>query len=225
MILLSLFLILELTQSYLKDQNQHMAFKTYLEELERVKGGTIPSSPAYEEALKLYLSYPPTEAKKGAVEILKKWRDSDDVGVGFIVALAYANVNQYEKFFDRFFASYTQAPEHYLAYKTKAVLHIKVFERETDPELKEQERTKILKTLDQAKNEGDFSLIRLKINFTPLEKKKQVIEESLNKILVGTMIPLKFDLIFFIEQAQLYHLDDLTEKIRHRAHIWYPKSF
>lgn len=227
----------QLAKAYYFDQEHAKAFDTFLEALTLTPPPKIPllikekEKEIYDEALKLYLD--PKERNSEIISV--KIRDlyggiyrlhPDYAYLGYITAAAYANLGEFNAFFDIFYKSYLNVPDHYLAYKTKAILHIKLFERAKTPEEKNQERDAILLNFKEAKirNREDLSLYRLQIVFASEKDKPNMLESNLNEILLASMILSRSDLSFYLDQLFTYGKLDLAATLLTNARKWYPYS-
>ena len=150
-----------LALAYLRDQELEKAFKSFLAAL-----GDAAISPEkemsrsedilYREAMKFYLN-PRQESAHETAETIKSLYSNavklhpEYYHLGYLVALADANLNHFDHFFEQFYHSYVRDPEHYLAYKTKAILHIKLHDLAKTPQEKEKERGEILEKSPHSK--------------------------------------------------------------------------
>lgn len=228
----------QLAKAYYHDQEQVKAFETFLEALKVTpkKMGPMPlplkdEKHLYDEALRIYLD--PRERDPDAVSIKLRdsyagvWRlHSNYYYLGYLIAVSYANLSDFDEFFDAFYTSFKNLPEHYLAFKTQAILHIKLFERARTPEEKDEERKKILDALEQAKMRfpEDPSLYRMQIAFAPETLRKQVLERNLNEMLNGSMIVPRSDLSFYFDQLLAYGKIDLAKAFLAKSREWYHYS-
>lgn len=227
----------QLSIAYYKDQEQGKAFEAFLEALaatpkpdkEAVLGEDEKA--LYVEGVKIYLDPKERDPQDLSLKIRDLyaglWRLHPEYAhLGYLVALAYANLNDFPQFFDVFYRSYAQLPDHYLAHKTKAILHIKLYERKRTVEEKEQERKAILEELQQAKlrEPKDTTLYRLQIAFSPEEKKPEVLSNNLNELLNSNMIVPRQDLPFYFDLLLAYGQVNLTEKLLTKAKGWYSYS-
>ncbi len=203
---------LKLARSYLRDQEQEKAFKTFLKALEGVDEKPQPmsdeESKVYEEAIKDYLNHRPEESEKVSYQIIQKYgpvleKHPEYKRVGYVVASAYANLKLYEPFFVVFYNSYATDPNHFLASKAIGCLHIKLLERAKTEGEREAERQKVEAWLSKAEkaNPLDFSLYRIQVLFSPIKSRKETIRGILNKIIDLPMIPSRSDALFFSELA------------------------
>lgn len=227
----------QLAKAYYKDQEHAKAFETFLEALnntpppESTKEMSKDEALIFNQALKIYLE--PTERNPEAVSLKLRdlyagiWRLHPDYAhVGYIVAVAYANLSDFENFFDIFYRSYVQLPDYYLAYKTKGILHIKLFERARTPEEKNKERKEILQSFQEAKKRypQDASLYRMQIAFSPEADKPEVLERNLNEILNQSIMIPRADLSFYLDQMLAFGKINLAKKFLVKAREWYPYS-
>lgn len=231
----------QLAKAYYLDQEQVKAFESFLQALEANprKENSRKENPLlsqdekvlYEEALKIYLD--PKERNSEAIAL--KLRDLY-AGVlrlnprffhlGYLVAIAYANLSQFEPFFDIFYRSYSEIPDHFLAYKVKGVLHIKLFERGKTPEAKEESRHSILSALQKAKEKfpKDVSLYRMQIAFSPEGEKGKILEVNLKEMIREHMIIPRGDLPFYFDLLFAYGQLDLAEELLKSSKAAYPYS-
>lgn len=226
-----------LAESYFKDQEHQKAYAAYLEALDATappKEGHPPSEEdekLYREALQIYLDPKERDPELTALKLKDLYAGilrlhPDYYQLGFIVAAAYANLNEMEKFFEIFFRSYQKFPNHFMAFKTKAILHLKLFERGRTEEEKEKERQGVLASLQQAKeqNPGDTSIYRLQIAFAPPQKKEEILKRNLNEIINQSIVIPRADLSFYFDQLFAYREKELATELLRKARIWYPYS-
>ena len=185
----------------------------------------------YSEALKLYLSHTGRLAQKGSAQILQKYRDvvrqhAEYHQLGYLVALSLANSGQYEEFFRLFFASYQAMPDHYLAYKTRALLSLKLRERARSPEQGMAEERDIFRYAAEAlkRNPRDVSLYQMSLQFAPPQEKKLLVSSYLNNMIHDNIIVPRGDLLFFVKEATDLGESDLAARFVRQAQIWYPES-
>lgn len=224
----------ELAHLYLKDQDQEKAFYTFLQALEYVPACTEQSSgdPAlYQAAFDLYIdpsNESPQDKAKKLIALLKPALQSNpkDFLLYYFVAIADANLNKFDEFFDDFFLAFTHFPEHYLAFKTKAVLHIKLLERTRGEEERNIQRRVIGRHFEEAlkREPRDVTIYRLLISFSPKEEKEEQVRRSLNKIIGGNIMVPRSDLIFYVQEAVDSGERELAARFIHLAREWYPQS-
>ncbi len=221
---------------YLQDQNLEKAFSLYLEAID-----AMPTSPGhqpspeevtvYESALKVYLdpedSSPADVAKNVKRQFATALAEHPDYYLlGFLFAAADANLGQYAQFFDLFARSYPHYPDHYLVYKTKAILQIKLFERARTPQEREVHQKKIEELLAKAieRNPNDKSLYKVIIGFSCDQDKPKIVTEYLNRIIASNMIVPRGDIPFFVQSAVEVKEFELAQHFLNKAREWYPVS-
>lgn len=227
----------DLSIAYYKDQNHEMAFKTFLESLDAVPIASSEPMPVindkalYEQALKIYLD--PRERDPNGMSL--RIRDvyggvvslhPEYLNLGYLVAIAEANLGDYPDFFEIFFRSYKGIPDHFLADKTKGILHIKLLERAKTQEEKDKEREAIFAEFQKAKElyPQDASLYRLQIAYAPNNMKMKILEQNLNEIINHDRVIPRSDLSFYFNQLLEYGQYSLAKEFLDKARRWYPYS-
>ncbi len=219
----------------LQNQDQEGAFRTFLKALDEAKSESARSPSVeelklYREALEYYLDHsrPPQET---ALQLLKTYgelaeKHPDYHQVRLLLALAHANLGQFKEFFTLFYPSFCAYPDHYLVYKTKAVLHIKLFERSRSVAAREAESAFVRLNVQRAleRKSDECGLYKLAILFAEEKNKEREVEACLNKILNSSMIISRSDLPFFAQQTLDVRRLDLTERLIEKARHWYPYS-
>lgn len=240
-ILLSFFLfssgygneLLQQAKDHLKNQEQEKAFQTFLTSLENTNSNqTTPTQEdqqLYDQALPLYLDH--TDIEKNSLKIVQEYapiikKHPEYHLLTFLVAASAANAGAYEQFFDLFHPAYRAHPDHFLAYKTLAVIHIRLFERARTPEERERQRQKILDNIAKAidRYPSDSSLYKMQIGFADGPQKAQIVSDSLNKILSGNIIVPRVDIPLYVQKAVETKQYDLAQKFIDKAHEWYKVS-
>lgn len=222
---------------YVHDQELEKAIRAFLTLLEAkpTPQSSVQMSPAeaqhYEVALQLYLNNTGRLAQRAAAEIRATYgpvlaSHPDYHQLGYLLALSYANDCQYEAFFSRFYLSYLAYPDHYLAYKTRALLYLKLKERARDP-LQMAEETRQMQFFAQEalqRNPRDISLMQMSIQFAPPEKKAERVATYLNNIVRDNIIVPRGDLLFFVKEAIDSGQRELAERFLVTARGWYASS-
>ncbi len=226
----------KLTLAYLEDQDLSGAFQAALKATPECRAkNALPQLgdvALYEEALKIYLEHNGSHAPQiNAEKILEKYGPVVDLHpdyllLNYLLAAGAANLNLYKEFLERFFKSYEAYPDHYMAFKTKAVLHIKLYERASSVEEKEALRKEVGIYVKKAleKYPCDIGLYRLLIAFASPEEKKGVVAMSLSKMLQESMIVPRADISFFVQEAVAEDLPDLARQLIDKAKLWYEVS-
>lgn len=221
---------------YWKDQDQEQAFRTYLQAIEGIQVA-LPTNinkedeQLYQKALTVYLDHSHGSPQEISAKLLKdyvsvfKERPNAHL-LGFIVAAAYANQGDFEDFFKVFYNAYKYYPDHYLAHKTKSVLHIKLFERERELSQRELQRQSILFHIEKAIDRlpTDDSLYRSYIFFTSEDKKGKAVEYSLNKIINKNIVISRSDIPYYVAEAVETNNFILAQKFIDKAREWYKVS-
>ena len=228
-------LLVLLAEAYYKDQEHAKAFDAYLNALAQTKKEGAPylekkeEARLFDEALKVYLD---PGARDPAIISLKirdlyagVWRLHPEYAeLGYLVAIAYANLGDYSDFFEIFYKSYKQIPEHYLAYKTQGILHLKLYDRGKTLEDKEHERKQVLYYFKKAREiyPQDPSLYKMHIAFS--QNKEQILETDLKEIIDKDIVIPRADLSFYIDQLFAHGKNELAAEFLAKARKWYPYS-
>ena len=211
---------------HLRNQEHEKAFRSFLLALDEAPKKEAPAEDLilYQKALSTYLEGA-QEPQETADQILRNY-SSEGLQLRFITALAYANLGRFEEFFTCFYPSYCAYPDHYLAYKTKAVLHIKLYERCRSLQERESEEKAIRHNIQLAldRNSSDMGLYKLWLLFADEKNREAEVEACLNKILASSMIVSRSDLPFFAEQALDVSRPDLAQALIDKARNWYSYS-
>lgn len=224
----------ELARLYLKDQDQEKAFKVFLDALNFAKRKTPPeqsSSEEYDKAFSLYVDQPfdaPQETAAQLIEMLLPVLHvkPDEYLLDYFMAIAFANLGKYEEFFRHFYKAFQFYPDHYLAYKTKAILHIKLLERTRELDDREFQRAEIGKNLQLAleREPCDTTIFKLLISFSPKEKKREQVRLCLKKIIDGNIMVPRTEVMFYVLEAVDVEEIDWCQRFISRSKEWYPQS-
>ncbi|KAF3363147.1 Uncharacterized protein PHSC3_000334 [Chlamydiales bacterium STE3] len=216
-----------------KDQETIEAIKVFLKALENaqlLEPVTMGHDEKvfYDGALGIYLN--PRNSPYESATIIKKryginfFSHPAYYHLGYLVAIAYANLSQFDRFFNLFYASYRRLPEHYLAYKAKAILHNKLYDFAKKLEEKEKERQLIVENLQMAKKlyPKDFSLYKMEILFSENQAKNDVVERNVKELLLNHYIIPRNELPFYIDELLAHGHFDLAKELIKNAKEWYP---
>lgn len=229
------FTKMQLAIVYYKDQEHERAFATFLEALKEAKTHQFPiasnESQSYHLALKMYLENGGQLPEETAQKIVNEYgsiyeKNPQFHHLGYILAVSYANLGHYDQFFQEFYKSYLNDPDHFLAFKTKATLHVKLFERAKTEAQREEQRTFILYNAQRAVElqPQDSSLYRMILAFTPEESKAKVLSTYLNKIIENSIVVPRIDILYYIEIAIAFEQYDLAQTFLNKAKDWYTYS-
>lgn len=226
----------ELAKRYYSSQEHEKAIETYLKALKTKPPQTRPhllqnEEKAYEKALRLYLEAKGTKTQENSALLIKDFaplisEHPEYSQLTYIVAAAYANVGNFPQLFDLFYRAYEQNPCHFLAYKTQAILWIKLFERDLPGSSKELKREQILENLYQASEAYpyDTSLYRLMILYSSEQSRPDAVLEGLNKIISKDIVIPRGELEFYMKHALSLNDKSHALQLIDKASIWYPYS-
>lgn len=230
-------LLVDLALAYYYDQDSEKAFSSFLEALDAaksIKPSTITDKEKqlYEEALKIYLGHNNgSGAQESAQKILKEYgpifkEHPDYYLLGFLTAAAYANLQLFDRFFEQFYPSYQRYPESHMAIRTKAILHIKLYEKARHEAQREEQRQAITALVLKAAEvyPQDSSLYKLRITFATDSEKPQVIKEVLETIIKKEIQVPRSDLIFYVTAAVETQQKEIAQQFMDKARTWYPYS-
>jgi tetratricopeptide (TPR) repeat protein len=226
-----------LAESYYKDQEHEKAYTAFFQALAHTAPPQAPykllpeDEKMYKEGLAIYLE--PSQRDPDAVAL--QLRDlyggiirlhPDYLELGYLVAVSYANLGEMERFFELFYHSYQQLPDHYLSYKSQAILHVKLMERAKTPEDKEQQRVLVLQDLQLAKERFpmDTSIYRMQIAFANPEDREAILKRNLKEIIDQSIVIPRVDLSFYFDQLFAYREKELALELLTKARGWYPYS-
>lgn len=226
----------QLAMAYYKDQEHEKAFEIFLEALEQTKVNeparlSEEESQAYALALKIYVDHAGLTPEETAQKIAHEFKATFEKNpnfyhLGYILAMGYANLGRYDHFFNTFYQSYRNDPKHFLAFKAKAALHVKLFERAKTEEQRQKERRLIINNAEQAAalQPADSSLYRMILGFTPDDSKAAVLSMYLNKIIDQNIVISRIDIPYYAEIAIAFEQYALAQKFLDKAKEWYAYS-
>jgi tetratricopeptide (TPR) repeat protein len=226
----------QLAITYYKDQEHEKAFKTFLEALdecpqEKYEGMTAEENTVYDLALKIYLQDAGLNPIETAVKIQDQFASTYKNNphfhqLGYLLSVSNANTGDYTQFFKYFFNSYKYLPNHFLAYKSKAALHIKLFERALGDEQREKERQEIQNNVQKAieLEPHDTSLYRMALGFAPENLKPGMLSNLLKKIIDKNIVIQRIDIPYYVEMAIAFEKYDEAQSFINKAKEWYSYS-
>jgi tetratricopeptide (TPR) repeat protein len=231
-------LLLKLAQAYLKDQEEEKAIKTFLKAVElsllqSISPEASTEKENFEKGMKIYLSTEsPHSPKEAAYKLLQEFeqihkKHPEYYTLNLLISTAYANLGRYDDFFEVYFNSYPYVSNHYLSYKIKAILHVKLFEKGKMAEEREFHKKMAFDSIKQAieRYPQDMSLYKMAVllSSSPLQK-AQAVNESLNEIISRNIIIPRHDIIFFVREAIETHQKDIAQKFVDKCREWYQYS-
>lgn len=227
---------LKIAIAHWRDQEQDLSFNAFLSALDGVPQ-TAPTplskeeEALYREALEFYLMHPGREAATAAEQLRQRYTKILDehpeyTHLGYLVALAFANNGQFDAFFTRFYPCYRADPDHFLAYKTRALLHLRLMARARDPEQRERERhlaqMHVQKALERFSD--DVSLYQMNITLARPSEKTSLVQSALGKMTRNPSMVPRSELLFFVKEAATVGEWNLAEQFLAKANLCYPSS-
>ena len=223
---------LRLCLAHYRDQDDVLAFTTYLEALEATQPKEAIVSQeeesVFEEGVAVYFSSFPTPRDE-AIELAKRFGPIADEHpdwhlVNFLVSSAHANLGMFDDFFERFYRSYSHFPEHFLAHKIKGMLHVKLAERLSDEKVRMSEKARAVVCFEKAvqANPQDFSLYKMIVALS--EDKRSVLVSTLENFIAKDVAIPRRDIYFYVEQALAAGEGTLAQNFVLKASQWYPVS-
>lgn len=230
-------ILLSLSRAYLKDQDREKAIQTFLEALKSAEHSEEEYSLSdeeralYDEALAVYVGGVNRKTSDIAKELRERYSNivdqhEDYYMLNFLLAVASANLNDFDDFFDRFYRSYVVFPESYMAYKTQGILYLMLWERAKTPSERQYYRHYVMDNLRQAlsKNDQDITLYKLLIVMSDDKDKKQALNTYLTMLLnINLMIP-RLDVYYYVSEAVDCKEHDLARQVIDKAGEWYEYS-
>lgn len=197
---------LKQVQILLKEQKLDESIIEFLKFLtiQKKSDDSFPESAKFNEAYIIYLNLHGRPTIENAAAIIQKYEPTaDDPNLSYILAASYANIGRFDKFYPLFLAGYVNNPDHYLADKMTAVLHIKLFERLLPGKQKEEERAKILSSLQIAlsKKRSDHMLYKMILAFSPEADRPKNVATLLNAMIDEKVVYPRADLLFYVRMA------------------------
>lgn len=226
----------QLAVAYFLDQEKEKAIQYFVKALDdapvhEAKPISNHEFEAYHTCLKLYLDNPGDAACEVATQIQQSFLPLTAIHpeyyqLNFLVALAYANQQQYDEFFKRFYTAYLHYPDHFLAFKTKALLNYKLLQRAKTPAERQYFRNLVFENAMKAleKYKHDISLYRMCLDFSEKEKKSEVVSVCLNNMLQANILVPRSDITFYVKEAVNAGHIDLAQDLLARCKEFYPNS-
>jgi len=219
---------------YFEDQNQEKAFEVYHQALESVLTSQEPSieeSENYKQALSIYLNHSGSTPQESAERILDQFgveleKNPEDHQLAFVVSAALANVGNYPDFFLVFFEAYRHLPNHFMAYRTKAILHIKLMERARTERERQFQRESITENFAKAieTNPRDDSTYKLIIYFANTSQYEQIVKKYFTQLIEQDVKVPRKDIGFYVQHAIEANQKVLAQRFLDKAKKWYAYS-
>lgn len=220
-----------IAKSYYRDQEHEKAFRAYLEALDAA--GETPHKMTdeekehFEKALVLFQDHSSLSHRENDLKIVQNYgpiveKHPEFHNLALVVSASVATLGVFDQFFDLFLPAYKANPHHYISYKTRALLHLKLYERANTIEERNIQKQKILDNIAFAieRYPKDTSLYKMMVGFGD-EKQVAV---ALNKIIDNNIIIPRVDILFFVQQAVEVKQYQLAQRFIDKAHEWYSVS-
>jgi len=185
----------------------------------------------YDRGLKLYLensSRSPTEVAHELETTLQPCLKAhpEYAEVRFLLAAAFANLKKFEEFFYQFYKAYTKSPTCFMAYRTIAIINIKLFEKARTLQEKEARRQEAQKFLKLALDEDDKDpmLYKLLVLFAPKNEKKQLVKEIIERIIRTDVVIPRHEIALYVNAAVDINERGLAKQFLNKAATWYEYS-
>lgn len=211
-----------------RDQELDKAFTHFLYALKMVPLQESHSLEdcTFQAAFSDYLTGAIREPKEVALELIKKYAGIESPPLSFLLATAYANLENYELFFDLFYQGFPLYGESYLAHKTRGIIYLRLSQHaltfEERQALKKEAAYYLTKALE--KNVPDASLYKLLIFLAKDEKKDSLILTYLQKMVEEKVVMARGDICFYIEEAVRLGDSDLGQRMIALARSQYTMS-
>jgi hypothetical protein len=230
---------IKLAQAYLKDQSQEKAFEIFIESLapiatleaKQIQNPTGKELELYNRALETYLKQTGLTSKETGQFLLQEYQPivrehPDYLQLNFLIAAAHANLGSFDLFFKEFYSSYLQYPDHYMAYKTKAMLYVKLYEKEVDGENKKNLAHQIFNNtlLACEKYPQDSSLYKLLIAFSDDTIRSETITRLIRKLIDENIVVHRSEIHYYVKKAVEINQPALAQEFLNKAKGWYPQS-
>lgn len=225
----------ELALCYYRDQEIDRAFLCFLQALESAelkKPITISDdeSHIYQKVLEEYLTGDSIRQARSILERYEKVASEHPhyFHIKLLLAIAFANLGQYEKFFELFYKLYPLMHHSFLADKTQATLFLKLSQRVSSLELKTsyQERAKLLLLRAKEKYPQDGSLYKTLIFLAKDEKNQEAIRSLLSKMILHQAKYARSDVFSYVNETIILKEYTLAQTIidQARTHYGYSRS-
>ncbi len=193
-------------QELFLDQRLEESVTSFLRflDLQKSNEATISPSENFNEAYKIYLNTQGKSSQEIAIQMIDKYGETaSDPYLNYLLAASYANLGRFDRFYPLFLSAYRNDPNHYLADKMRAVLHIKLYERLPLGLEKEEERAQIMSSLQKAqlKNPSDHMLYKMMIAFCPEADRSKQVDILVRKMIDSQVLFPRTDLLFYVRAA------------------------
>lgn len=215
----------KLAMAFIHDQEVDKAFQHFLQALKCIPSRETPQmseeeKTLYEAALADYLAGAGNDPVRIAKQMLEKYAEQADahpdwIHLQFLMATAYANLDRFEDFFERFYLSYPYLGETFLAYKTRGILYLRLSQhgRSFDQRHAYQEEALHYLTVALNQNPKDASLYKVLIFLSKDEKNDTVVLHYLQKMIENETSITRGDIYLYVREAVALGEYDLGQQI------------
>ena len=226
----------ELAVAYYLDQEIDKAFQYFLKALKTAPALTPidmekEESSLYLQALDDYLAQAGGDPIRVAKELLDKYgkvakENREYLYLNFLIATAYANLGQYDDFFERFFQGFPYLHDSFLAYKTRGILYLRLSQHAINLHERHayQEEAFHYLTLALDRNVNDSSLYKVLIFLAKDEKNDAMILTYLQKMVENKAAIPRGDIYLYVREAVTLQEFALGQEIIDQARAIYDYS-
>lgn len=215
-----------LARAYFYDQELDASFRHFLYALDFSERKAPISFDSCREALDFYLSQSGADPITVATQMLKRYNEKNSKELGFILSIAYANIGDYESFFELFFDAYPHLYDSFLAHKTRGILSLRVMQGQTDPKICAEYREKALNHLTDAleQNASDAALYKILISLAKDEKNDTLVGNYLHKMVEHGVKMARADIYLYVREAVALDECILAKQLIDQAKKYYEYS-
>ncbi len=226
----------QLAQAYFCDQETDRAFHHFLSALkmaprrETVSMGEEEQK-LFDEAIGLYEIQVGGDPVKSAEIMIGRYEEialahEEYLHLNMLIGVAYANLGKYDLFFEKFYHSYPNLSDTFLAAKTEGILYLRLSQHGTSPEERHSLEEEAFRSLDLAleKNPRDSNLYKVLIFFAKEKNNDQLILTYLQKMVKSDAPIPRGDIYLYVREAVALGKVKLGQEIIDRASTIYEYS-
>lgn len=225
-----------LAQGYLEDQEVEKAFRYFLEALEKApiqadRPLEAGEKALYEEALSIYFKEGGVDPERSGRLLLEKFEavahdHPEYLHLNLIVAMAQANCGNFLPFFESFYRIYPNISQHFISYKARAILCLRLMHFAKLGEEREHFRAQGIHFIEKAmeKNGSDSGLYKMRLILAHERKDREKVALLLTQFIDREVEVPRSDILFYVNEALWVEKRDLAEKIVAKAAALYDYS-
>lgn len=139
--------------------------------------------------------------------------------LNMLLGVAYANLEKYDLFFEKFYRSYPHLRDTFLAAKTEGILYLRLARHSKSPEEKHLFEEEAFRCLDQAleRNPQDSNLYKVMIFFAQEKSNDQLVLSYLQKMIEADAPIARGDVYLYVREAVAMGDFSLGQKIIDKA--------